>query len=314
MDLLDILLSASFWAAAIRIASPLIFATLGELICERAGVLNLGIEGIMVAGAFAGWIAVYAGLPLWGGVAVAMLTGMAFGTLHSLLTVPFGLSQHVVGLGITLLATSLTSYVYRVALPEVSTPPKIAAFKPLPLPYLSEIPFLGPALFSQTPLTYLAFILVGAVAYTLYRTPLGLAVRAAGENPSAVAAQGLSVAAIRMGAVIFGSGLMALGGAFLTMSAFDSFFFDMVNGRGWVCIALVVFGAWRPGKALLGAILFAAFDAFQIRLQQTPIGAAVPYQVFLMLPYFLSIAALIAMSRRAEVPAALMVPFNKGAR
>jgi simple sugar transport system permease protein len=314
MELFEILTSAAFWAAAIRIASPLIFATMGELICERAGVLNLGIEGIMVAGAFAGWIAVWAGLPLWGGVSVAFLVGVGLGGIHSILSVPFGLSQHVVGIGLTLLATSATFYTYRVMLPEVSTPPKIDAFQPFPIPVLSDIPFFGPALFQQTALTYLAFILVGVVSFTLYRTPLGLAVRAAGESPAAVAAQGLSVTAIRMGAVMVGSGCMAVGGAFLTMSAFDSFFFDMVNGRGWICIALVVFGAWRPGKALFGAILFAAFDALQIRLQQTGIGAVVPYQVFLMMPYILSIIALVVMSRRAEVPAALMVPFNKGER
>ncbi len=314
MDILDILLSASFWAAAIRIASPLIFATLGELICERAGVLNLGIEGIMVAGAFAGWMAVYSGLGLWPGVAVAMVVGMGFGAVHSLLTVPFGLSQHVVGLGVTLLATSSTYYAYRLALPEVTSPPKITAFQPWEIPLLSDIPLIGPALFSQTPLTYLAFILVGVVSLVLYRTPLGLALRAAGENPAAVAAQGLSVTGLRMGAVIVGSGLMAMGGAFLTMSAFDSFFFEMVNGRGWICIALVVFGAWKPGKALLGAVLFAAFDALQIRVQQTPLGADIPYQIFLMTPYVLSILALIVMSRRAEVPAALMVAFNKGER
>lgn len=313
MDILDILLSASFWAAAIRIASPLIFATMGELICERAGVLNLGIEGIMVAGAFAGWMTVYSGGGLWEGVAVAMLAGMLFGALHGFLTVPLGLSQHVVGLGITLLATSLTYFSYRIALPRVTTPPKIAAFQPLPIPGLSDIPLIGPALFTQTALTYLAFALVALVSLVLYRTPLGLALRAAGENPAAVAAQGLSVTAIRMGAVIFGSGLMAVGGAFLTMSAFDSFFFEMVNGRGWICIALVVFGAWMPGKALMGAIFFAAFDAFQIRLQQS-LGGAVPYQVFLMMPYALSILALVLMSRRAAVPAALMIPFNKGER
>ena len=226
----------------------------------------------------------------------------------------FGLSQHVVGLGITLLATSSTYYAYRLALPEVTSPPKIAAFQPYEIPILSDIPLLGPALFSQTPLTYLAFILVGVVSVVLYRTPLGLAVRAAGESPAAVAAQGLSVTAIRMGAVMVGSGLMAVGGAFLTMSAFDSFFFEMVNGRGWICIALVVFGSWRPGKALLGAVLFAAFDALQIRVQQTSFGSQMPYQVFLMMPYLLSILALIVMSRRAEVPAALMVPFNKGER
>ncbi|MEW9921078.1 ABC transporter permease [Marimonas sp. MJW-29] len=314
MDLLDILLSASFWTAAIRIASPLIFAALGELICERAGVLNLGIEGIMVVGAFAGWMAVYLGAGLWVGVAVAMASGMLFGLLHGTLTVPFGLSQHVVGLGITLLATSLTYYCYRLALPEVTSPPKIEAFQPFEIPLLSDIPLIGPALFAQTPLTYLAYVLVIVVSVILYRTPLGLALRAAGENPAAVEAQGLSVTAIRMGAVIVGSGLMAVGGAFLTMSAFNSFFFEMVNGRGWICIALVVFGSWKPGKTLLGAVLFAAFDALQIRVQQTPLGADIPYQYFLMMPYILSILALVIMSRRAQVPAALMVPFNKGER
>ena len=314
MEILEILLSASFWAAVVRIASPLIFATMGELICERAGVLNLGIEGIMVVGAFAGWMAVYSGTDLWTGVAVAAVAGMAFGALHALLTVVFGLSQHVVGLGVTLLATSSTYFAYRLALPEVTSPPRIAPFEPLALPVLSDIPILGPALFAQTPLTYLAFGVVGVVAWVLYRTPLGLALRAAGENPAAVAAQGLSVTGLRMGAVIAGSGLMAVGGAFLTMSAFSSFFFEMVNGRGWICIALVVFGAWRPGKALLGALLFAAFDAFQIRLQQTAIGEGLPYQLFLMLPFALSILALVVMSRRASVPAALMVPWRKGER
>ena len=311
---LDILISASFWAAAVRIASPLIFATMGELICERAGVLNLGIEGIMVIGAFTGWMAVYQGLPLWGGVGVAMAAGMLFGLLHAVLTVPFGLSQHVVGLGVTLLATSTSSFAYRLMLPEVTSPPKIEPFQAFEIPMFSKIPLLGEALFSQTPLTYAAFAVALLTGFVLFRTPLGLALRAAGENPAAVEAQGLSVTGLRMGAVIVGSGLMAVGGAFLTLSAFSSFFFEMVNGRGWICVALVVFGAWRPGKAVLGALLFAAFDALQIRMQQTPLGALLPYQVFLMAPYVLSILALIVMSRRAQTPAALMVAYNKGER
>ncbi|MFN3844953.1 MAG: ABC transporter permease [Paracoccaceae bacterium] len=311
---IDILISTSFWAAVLRIASPLIFATMGELICERAGVLNLGIEGIMVMGAFAGWMAVYQGMPLWGGVAVAFGAGAAFGLIHAVLVVPFGLSQHVVGLGITLLATSSAYFAYRLALPQVTSPPKIEPFQVWDVPMLSDIPLLGPALFAQTPLTYAAFACAGLVAFVLYRTPLGLALRAVGENPAAVEAQGMSVTGLRMGAVVVGSGLMAVGGSFLTLSAFSSFFFEMVNGRGWICIALVVFGAWRPGKALLGALLFAGFDALQIRLQQTPVGAVVPYQLFLMLPYVFSILALVVMSRRAEVPAALMVPYNKGER
>ncbi|MFB9224616.1 ABC transporter permease [Paracoccus cavernae] len=313
-SVIDILLSVTFWAAAVRIASPLIFATMGELICERAGVLNLGIEGIMVIGAFSGWMAVYLGAPLWLGVATAMAAGMLFGLLHGILTVPFGLSQHVVGIGVTLLATATSYYAYRVALPEVTTPPKIEPFQPLEIPFLSDIPLVGQAFFNQTPMTYLAFVVAALTAFVLFRTPLGLAVRAAGENPAAVEAQGLSVTALRIGAVTVGSGLMAVGGAFLTLSAFSSFFFEMVNGRGWICIALVVFGAWRPGKAVLGALLFAAFDALQVRLQQTPIGAHLPYQVFLMAPYLLSILALVLMSRRSEVPAALMTPYNKGER
>ncbi len=313
MEAFEILLTASFWVAAIRIASPLIFATMGELICERAGVLNLGIEGIMTVGAFAGWFTVYAGGDLWFGVLVAALAGGLFGLLHGFLTVPLGLSQHVTGIGITLLATSITYFSYRLLLPEVTSPPKIEPFQALAIPVLSDIPVIGPALFNQTPLTYLAFVLVALVAWIFYRTPIGLALRAVGENPSAVEAQGISVTAMRMGAVVVGSALMAVGGAFLTMSAFNSFFFEMINGRGWVCIALVVFGSWRPGKALAGAILFAAFDAYQVRLQQVT-GGVVPYQVFLMMPYVLSILALIAVARRASYPKALMIPYQKGER
>jgi simple sugar transport system permease protein len=313
VEALEILFTASLWAAAIRIASPLIFATLGELICERAGVLNLGIEGIMTVGAFAGWLTVYMGGDLWFGVIVAALAGMVFGFVHAVLTVPLGLSQHVTGIGITLLATSLTYYAYRLTFPEVTSPPKIEPFAPWAVPVLSDIPFIGEAVFRQTPLTYLAFIMVGVVVWLLYKTPAGLALRTAGENPAAVEAQGIDVIRVRMIAVMLGSGLMGIGGAFLTMSAFNSFYFDMVNGRGWICIALVVFGSWRPGKALLGAILFGAFDAYQLRLQQLA-GAFVPYQIFLMMPFILSILALIVMSRRAAYPRALMVPYRKGER
>ncbi len=312
-DIADLLLSATFWAATLRIATPYILGTLGELVCERAGVLNLGIEGIMTLGAMAGWMAVYQGAGLWTGVLVAALAGALLGLLHALLTVPLGLSQHVTGIGVTLLGTSLSYYVYRMALPQVSSPPTVEPFQPFAVPVLSDIPVIGPALFNQTPLTYAALAAVGLVAWVLYRTPAGLAVRMVGENPAAAEAQGIDVTAVRIGAVVCGSALMAVGGAFLTLSAFNAFFFNMINGRGWICIALVVFASWRPGKALLGAVLFAAFDAFQLRLQQI-VGPALPYQVFLMLPYLLSILALVVMSRRAAYPRALMIPFRKGER
>ena len=313
LDILEILASAGFWAATLRIVSPLIFGTLGELLCERAGVLNLGIEGIMTIGAMAGWMWVYQGGDLWTGVLFAAFVGAVFGLLHAWFTVYLGLSQHVTGIGITLLCVALSSYVFRMLLPLVTTPPKIVPFQVFEVPLLSEIPFLGPVLFSQTPLTYLALLLVPAVWYLLYRTPVGLAIRMAGENPIAVEAQGIDVLLVRTGAVVVGSAMMAVGGAFLTMSAFDAFYFGMTNGRGWICVALVIFASWRPGKALLGALLFAGLDALQVRAQQVA-GAVIPYQFFLALPYILSIAAMVVMSRRAAYPKALLTPFRRGDR
>ena len=309
-ETLDLFFSVPFWVAVLRIATPLILGTLGVLLCERAGVLNLGIEGIMVAGAFTGWLTVYQGGDLWLGVAVAAAVGALLGLLHGFLTVTLSLSQHVSGLGITLLATSVASYAYRVSFPKVDSPPTITAFAPmgwLPIPILN----------AQTPLTLLALLLVPLIGYVLYRTPVGLAVRMVGENPSAAEGQGIDVAAVRIGAIAAGSALMGVAGAFLTLAAFNAFYFNMVNGRGWICVALVVFASWRPGKALLGALLFALFDALQLRLQQSgaPLfGVALPYQIYLMLPYALSIVALVVMARRAAYPQALMKPYRKGER
>jgi len=312
-ELLELLLTTGLWAAVVRIASPLIFATLGELICERAGVLNLGIEGIMTIGAMAGWMWVYQGGDLWGGVIFAAFVGAIFGALHALLVVYLGLSQHVSGIGITMLASSLSFFSYKMLVPVTTAPPKIEAFSQVPIPLLSSIPVLGEAFFNQTPLTYLAYVLVPVTIYVLYRMPIGLAVRMAGENPVANEAQGINVLLIRTGAVMVGSALMAIGGAFLTMSAFDAFYFGMINGRGWIAVALVIFASWRPGKAFLGALLFALFEALQLRAQL--IGAAViPYQFFSMMPYLLSIVAMMVMARRAAYPKALLAPFRRGDR
>jgi general nucleoside transport system permease protein len=226
--------------------------------------------------------------------------------LHALLTVGLALSQHVAGLGITMLSTAMSYYAYRVLFPKVNTPPTIEPF--------AEMSALGiPILSDQTPLTLLALLLVPTIAYVIYRMPAGLALRMVGENPHAAESQGISVAATRTCAIVAGSALMGIAGSFLTLAAFNAFFFNMVNGRGWICVALVVFASWRPGKALLGALLFAFFDALQLRLQQS--GTAVlPYQLYLMLPYVLSIIALIIVARKAAYPQALMKPYIKGER
>jgi simple sugar transport system permease protein len=193
-----------------------------------------------------------------------------------------------------------------VSFPKVNTPPTITPFQPMAW---LDIPVLS----AQTPLTLLALLLVPAIAWVLYRTPVGLAVRMVGENPQAAESQGASVLGLRTGAIVVGSALMGVAGAFLTLSAFNSFYFNMVNGRGWICVALVVFASWRPGKALLGALLFAFFDALQLRLQQAG-DAMLPYQVYLMLPYLLSILALVLVARKAAYPQALMKPYRKGER
>ena len=313
LDFLEVLINAGFWAAATRIACPLLFAMLGELMCERAGVLNLGIEGIMSIGAMVGWMTVYLGSDLATGVLVAALVGAAFGLMHAGFTVYLGASQHVTGIGITLFASSLGYFAFRLLLPSTTTPPKITAFQPIDLPILSDIPFLGPALFQHTAFTYMAFFMVPLVLWLMNRTPFGLAIKVAGENPMALEAQGIDVLGIRTLAAMIGSALMALGGAYLTMSAFDAFYFGMVNGRGWIAIALVIFASWRPSKALLGALLFAGLDAYQVRAQQL-VGAVIPYQFFLMLPYVLSIVAMVVAAKSTQYPKALLTPFRRGER
>ena len=301
-----ILLTATLWAAVLRIATPLIFAMLGELICERAGVVNLGIEGIMTIGALTAWYSAYVGFDLWTAWLFAALAGAVFGLFHGLFSVTMAQSQHVTGLGVTLLTTGLASFFYRSAVPATSSPPTITAFAPLELPGLTY-PLLG-----ATAPTYLALSLVALVAYVLWRTPLGLAIRLVGEHPQGAQAQGISVAAVRYACLAVGSALMALGGAFLTTAVFNSFVIGMVQGRGWMALALVVFGAWRPGLALMGAFLYAWFDAYQLRLQTLFPG--IPYQVFLMAPYLLAIIAMVPMARKAIAPHALMVPFIQGQR
>jgi len=306
-ELFEIVSQGNFWVAVLRLATPLLFGVLGVLLCERAGVLNLGIEGIMVAGAFAGWLAVYLGASLWTGVLIAAGVGALFGLLHAFLTVFLALSQHVSGLGITMLATALSYYGYRMMFADMSSPPTVETFSEMTE---LAIPILG----QQTPLTLLALLLVPAIGWLLYRTPFGLAIRMVGENPHAAEGQGVSVHLTRTISIMAGSALMGIAGAFLTLAAFNAFFFNMINGRGWICVALVVFASWRPGKALIGALLFAFFDALQIRLQTTPGADVIPYQLYLMLPYVLSIVALIVVARRASYPQALMKPYRKGER
>lgn len=305
---LDFSVVVALLSATIRVATPLIYGAMGELLCERAGVLNLGIEGTMVLGAMAGFWVGYASGWAWAGVAAAAGVGLLSGLLMALLAVRLGLNQHVSGLGVTLLSGSLALFFYRVAFGNRRVPPRID-----PLPRLEAPDFLGPLapLFNQYPLTYAAFLLVPVLWWFLYRSSFGLHVRAAGENPEAVDVAGVDVFRVRTAALAAGGMLMGLGGAFLSLAQLGAFTPGIVSGRGWVAVALVIFGNWQPFRVLGGALAFGAFDALQLHLQT--VGLRLPYQALLALPY-LATVALLALARSGSAsPAALLRPYRREA-
>lgn len=312
-DVLAQIFQVGFFAAIIRIATPLLFATIGELYAERSGVLNLGIEGIMLLSAMTGFSAAYFSGNLWFGVAAALATGAIAGALLGLLTVTLGLSQHVSGIGLTLLCSGLAFFFYRLIFGQPDRPPNIEPFATVPIPLLVDIPLAGPVLFNQFALVYWAYLLVPATAFVLFRTSWGLHLRTVGEVPEAADSAGVSVARIRYQALIVSGMLQALGGAFLSMAQFNAFTFGVISGRGWVCIALIVFGRWSPWKSAVAVLLFAFIDALQLRLQASAV-IDLPYQFFLMMPFVLTIAAMILLSRNAPVPSALLKPFRKEER
>ncbi|MCX8094623.1 MAG: ABC transporter permease [Caldisericia bacterium] len=308
-DILTIGFFIGLLSATIRMATPLILATLGEVICERSGVLNLGIEGIMLYASLVAYLTVYFTNNLWLGVLTAVLVGILFGILMAFFSVTLGVSQHVSGLGITLFATGLSLFTYRQIIGAPTIPPTINTFSTLTIPVLSKIPFLGPILFDQYILTYIALILVPIFSFILYKTNFGLSLRSVGENPEAADALGINVYRTRYIALIIAGALMGLAGSFFTLAYFNMFLYGIVGGRGWVSIALTIFANWDPKRVLLGALLFGGIDALQLRLQA--IGFNIPYQFFLMMPYVLTIVVLVLVARNALAPSSLLKPYKR---
>lgn len=293
-------------AATLRVATPLVFGTLGEVFAERAGILNLGIEGTMFFGAFVGFAAAGASGSLWLGVLAGIASGVASGLLMGLLTVRLGVNQHVSGLGITLLLSGLSLFGFRLIYGEPRIPPSIEPFQQIS-PF-GELPILG-AIFQQYLLTYIALALVPLAWWLLFRTNFGLQIRAVGENPEAADAAGVNVYSVRYLALLIAGGLMGAGGAFLSLAQLGAFTYGIIAGRGWVCIALVIFANWHPVRVLLGALLFGGVFALQLRLQTT--GLQLPYETFLALPYLVTIIALTIAGRNASYPAALLKPYRR---
>lgn len=293
-------------AATLRVSTPLILGTLGELFCEKSGVLNLGIEGTMVLGAFTGFVVADFSGSLWTGVLAALVVGAIAGLLMALMTVRLGVNQHVSGLGITLLLTAIASYGFRLVYGEPTTPPSIEGFASLPI-----LPdhLLISRITNQYGLTFIALLLIPVVWYIMKKTRIGLWIKAVGENPEAVDAAGVNVYWIRTIALMVGASLMALAGAFLSLAQLGAYTYGMIAGRGWVCIALIIFANWEPNRVMWGAFLFGGASALQLRLQS--LGIKVPYELFLALPYLVTIAALTLAGRSVTAPSALLKAYRR---
>ncbi|MGD8683416.1 MAG: ABC transporter permease [Chloroflexota bacterium] len=300
---------ADIIAATFRNATPLVYGTVGETYTERSGVLNLGVEGTMYAGAFFGFAVAYQSGDAWIGLFGAIVVGLIAGALMALMTVTFGANQHVSGLGLTIVLIGVSEFANRMmftggSLPRIEPMSEwgLFGFLPDPLGTIAE----------QYGLTYIAFFVVVPVAWwVLMKTPLGLSIRAVGENPEAADVAGINVFRVRYIALMIGGALMAVGGAFLTLAVLGTFTLDIIAGRGWVVIALVIFGRWRIFRGVLGALIFAAVYSLGLRLRITPGFEDIPNEVMLALPYLIVILALALSGRNVPYPGAYLKPYRR---
>lgn len=296
----DILvLVAAFLAAAVRVATPLLFAATGETLTERSGVINLGVEGTMLAGALAAALGATAWGP-WAGLGCAVLAGMLLAAAFALLAIGARADQIIAGTAITLAAIGLTGTIYRQAFGAGGAGLTIPTFTSLAIPGLSSIPVLGPAFFDQPAPTYLAVAAIPLVWWVLFRTRLGLAVRATGEAAVMARAAGIRTGLIRTASTIIGGGFAGAGGATLVLAQVGTFAERMTAGRGFLAIAIVVLGRWHPVGVAMAALLFGVATALQFLFQA--LGVRVPYQLFLMLPYLLILLALAGAVGRVRAP------------
>jgi len=312
--ILAILQEPTFWARALVMATPLLFGVLGTIACERAGIRNYGIEGIFLAGAFAGFATLHLVASPWLAVALALVIGGGLGYAHGILTGPLGLSQPLTGIAFTVIAISVCDLAFR-PLSGLTAISAGAGFVPFDAGWLKNLPYiglgLGQFLAALTPMTYVAFALALLLGYVLRGTPVGIALRACGDNPAALAAQGRSVYAMRVVANTAGAALMALGGASLALTVTRTFSPDMVQGRGWLCLAVVICARWRLRVALPIALVIGAIDAYGAALLQQRVVRAPP-ELVTILPYVLIIGALALFARRHYPPPALMIPYRPG--
>lgn len=291
---------------------PYALASQGTMLGGRTGVFNVAQEGIMLVGASVGFLGAYRYGSLWYGLLLAMLVGGLFGLALAYFTTTLKMDQFVVGLALFFIGLGLSTLFYKVMIGVTLTPPLIPTLQELPIPGLSRIPFLGEVLFAQNGLVYLTILLSILLYYLLYRTSVGLELRAVGENPMAADSLGINVTRMRYVTVILGAMLMGLAGAYLPMEYTGTFTEGIVKGRGWLAIALTFFGGWSPHLILLGSLFFAAVEVLSFRVQVRGIG--IPYQFLLMLPYIATILVMMPAFRRVRVPAFLGQNYDRERR
>lgn len=293
--------------SGIRLAAPYLFAALGEMVGQRSGVLNLGVDGIMLMGAFAAFYAVFMTGSLWLAILVAILVGALMGLLMAVVSVTMQAEQGISGIGLYLFGLGLSSLLFTMMIGSVAS---VSGFSALHIPILSDIPVIGKIFFDHSILVYLAYVMVPVTSFLLNRTTFGLKIRAVGHNPEAADSLGVSVNRVRYATVIFGSAMAGVAGATLSIGLLNVFQVNMTNGLGFIAVALVYFGGWRSWGVLGGALLFSVVNAFQLWIQV--LGVGIPSDLAVMLPYILTIAALAFTAGQARQPAALTKPYERG--
>ncbi len=307
--MIEQIFTASVLASTIRLATPYIFASIGEAFGQRSGVLNLGVDGIMLMGAFASFYAVYTTDSLVLGLLAAILVGGLMGLAMAFISVTLKARQGISGIGLYLFGLGMSELLYQEL---IGTPKSVAGFPRIYIPGLSDIEFLGigEIFFRHNLLVYVAFALVPVAAFVFNRTPFGLMIRAVGQNPEAADAMGVNVAKVRYITVIVGGVLAGIAGASLSTALLKVFQQNLTAGLGFIAVALVYFGGWRPYGVLAGALLFSFVNALQ--LQINAIGIDIPSEFAVMAPYVITIIALIFAAKRTEKPTALTRPFERG--
>jgi general nucleoside transport system permease protein len=303
----------TFWsavlAAGVRLAMSVGTAAIGEMVNERAGVLNLGLEGVMLLGGFAGFAASLESISPWVGLASGLAAGAVVGAAFAALVVLLRVDQVVAGLGLTLFGIAFTAFLNRELYGGGSSPPRTPRPGEIEIPVLSDIPLVGEALFAQNAVAYVAIAVVAVVALVLRYSYWRIVLDAAGEAPHAADAAGHSVPAVRFVATVVGSALGGFAGAVLIVGQLGFFNTNITAGRGWIALALVIFGRWRPLWIAAGAVFFGALDALQFRFQT--LESAVPFEFFIALPFVVTLIALAAAGRSGGAPAALGRPFAR---